>query len=359
MQESPPKKNHTNALLTGETLRLTGDVSKPMSARPRTRTENRSTWSGFLLLVTVILTSPNLRTVFRGIGLWTKGQEGSTKLINGIGVQAEMCSSVGIQSVTVSNEMSSNLSTIFDCDEGEFHVSWVGVVNVSSTIKIGSGTTVRIFGETTVAAPSADSSSNTASILTVSSSSSNTRSTSTKISGVDLDLELEILSNGLNLPQGLTSAAVGFIGPGADNALEGPFGPIFFVNDGELFLQSLAVRRGSSTNSEDENGFGGGVHAINSNVSVSGCELEDNFSEKLGGGIYARGSTLTVTDSVFRGNHAGSQSVAGQEDGADSNGGGIMVSSLTSLLELSRLFFTERIYQLLENIFLQRIEVDA
>ena len=137
-------------------------------------------------------------------------------------------------------------------------------------------------------------------------------------SGVDFEFELERLSSDLNLPQGLTPEAVGIFATV-------PFGPIFLVGVGELHLESIGIREGNATNST-ANAIvsGGGVNAINSNVSVSDCVFEDNFAEFLGGGIHGNLSTLTVKDSVFHGNHAGFRSYAGDEN-VDGAGGGIAV----------------------------------
>ncbi|CAN0193292.1 unnamed protein product, partial [Ectocarpus sp. 8 AP-2014] len=86
-----------------------------------------------------------------------------------------------------------------------------------------------------------------------------------------------------------------------------PTGPLFFVDGGQLFLDSLAVRGGYTSNSTGSFTYaastdatadganstttsgvnqtaiatvvisGGGVHAIDSNVTVTGCEFEENY----------------------------------------------------------------------------------
>ncbi|CAN0002241.1 unnamed protein product, partial [Ectocarpus fasciculatus] len=101
-----------------------------------------------------------------------------------------------------------------------------------------------------------------------------------------------------------------------------PTGPLFFIDGGQLFLDSLAVRGGYTSNStgsftytasvDDEDAddganstttsssssggvnetfiaptvvvSGGGVHAIDSNVTVTGCEFEENYADRWGGG---------------------------------------------------------------------------
>ena len=282
--------------------------SRPIPARSL-RLQRNPVGSVLVLLAATILAVPSARP-------WV-----GEKMGWGIGAQAQQtqpCAAVSnssnsgeLQQLTVSND-TANLSTMFACEGGEFNVSWSGVVEVYSTIKIGNGTTVRIFGETTT------SSGANSSISGGNSSSYSSYSSSSSSSGVDLEFELERLSSDLNLPQGLTSAAVGVF-----STL--PFGPIFLVDGGELHLESMSVRGGNATNSTaNAIVLGGGVSAINSNVSVTGCVFEDNFAEFLGGGIHANLSTLTVKDSVFHGNAAGFQSYAGDED-VDGAGGGIAV----------------------------------
>ena len=121
----------------------TGNQHSIGSSRPvpcRFLTLQRSPiWSGFLLFVAGILTAPSARSVF--YSLQTEGARGP-----GIGVLAETCGSL-TQPIAVSSQNMSNISNLFACEGGEFNVSWSGVINVSSTIEIGRGTTVRIFGE--------------------------------------------------------------------------------------------------------------------------------------------------------------------------------------------------------------------
>ena len=208
------------------------------------------------------------------------------------------------RALSVTNGTEFNLSTLFACEGGEFNVSWSGVVQVSSTINIGRGTTVRIFGEKIASSAST--------ITSPVSSSNNLTST--------LQLELEMLSEGLNVPH-LTSAAEGV--HGGD-----PFGPVFFVDGGELHLEDVAVRNGNATTNSNVNTIvlGGGVYAFDSNISVLSCVFEDNFAELNGGGIHTNRSNVMVRDSVFRGNKAGFQpSVDDDADNIDGAGGGIGV----------------------------------
>ena len=286
-----------------------------------------------MLFAAAIFTTSSARLIFYGF-FWAGFGGGWWK----IGVQAELCAAVlnaslagtttagGFQQVAVSNNTAFNLSTIFACEGGDFNVSWSGVVQVSSTIKIGNGTSVRIYGESvaTSATVTASTTGSGTSLASTSSSTSSSRSTidaSNRISSyssVDLEFDLDRRSSKLNLPQELTSAAVGFNGNAS-------FGPIFLVDGGALHLERVVIRGGNSTKSTANMiAFGGGVQAISSNLSVSSCVFEDNFAEYRGGGIHATVSMLTVKDSVFRGNRAGFQSFP-DDDTVNGNGGGIAV----------------------------------
>ena len=287
-----------------------GDRRSVGPSRPvpcRVSTLRRSPiWSGFLLFVAAILTAPSARSVFDN----TQWAEGSGGL--GIGVLAEPCE--GPQNITVS-KIEPNISSLFACEGGEFNVSWSGVIQVSSTITIGRWTTVRIFGES----PKHSSSSVSSSMTLASTSASNTDGISLNgSSGRDSSSS----GYGLNVPQELTSAVV-------RANMSDPFGPIFSVLDGELHLESVAIRGGNATTYSTSKAItkGGGVYAYNSNVSIFGCIFEENFAESHGGGIQTNWSTLIVTDSVFRGNHAGFQSIVDEKD-ADGDGGGLGVSAL-------------------------------
>ena len=279
---------------------------------PLLRRQRKPAGSGFLLLVATFLAAPSTTSVFC-ILTWI-ARAGWP----GFGVQAQLCAEVsnvslagdvdatGLYQITVTNDTAYDLSTVFDCEDGEFNVSWFGVVRVGSTIKIGRGTTVRIVG---------NSSSSTSNSSYVSS---------------DMELELETLSGDLTLPQELASTAVE-VSDGVS------FGPIFLVDSGELYLEGLTVRGGNATNSTAGTFIaGGGISANFSQISVSSCVFEDNFAEYLGGGIHTNRSTLTVKDSVFRRNKAGFQSFAGDED-VDGAGGGIGVRMVLGLVTFSNI----------------------
>lgn len=222
-----------------------------------------------------------------------------------------------------------DLTNMFACEGGEFLVSWSGIVTVPQTICIGSGTTVWIVGSN------------------VSSSSSISLS-----SASDQQEPLEALSTRLPpLPNSLTDAAVrtasepeqqDMAGDTSFTAVATP-GPMFFVNGGNLYLEGVAVRGGNTAGysadsahssstipSDDAVVSGGGVHAIDANVTVVGCEFDDNFANYMGGGIFTNRSTLVVVGSVFRRCAADVEpsldEIADDEFEAYGAGGGIGVS---------------------------------
>ncbi len=214
---------------------------------------------------------------------------------------------------------------------------WSGVVAVPETIYIGRGTTVWVVG---------------------SNSSGNSSFASSGADSSQQGGDLEALSTALPpLPSGLTAAAVGPAASAEDAGTPAAQpGPVFYVDGGQLFLQGLAVRggyaagdstsSGSSTSSSNSTSTitstitststststggdsvvsGGGVSAIDANVTVTGCEFEDNFADYLGGGIFANRSSVVVVGSVFR--RCQADVVPSPEvDDADGAGGGIGVS---------------------------------
>ncbi|CAB1104673.1 unnamed protein product [Ectocarpus sp. CCAP 1310/34] len=202
-----------------------------------------------------------------------------------------------------------DLETVFDCEDGEFEVVWSGEVSVPGTIYIGSGTTVNIYGEDT----------------TTTTTTTTSGIGSTGFSSFSGDDELW---SGLSLPRDDLSSAV-VAGSGLSD------GPIFFVNGGQLSLNALAVRDGNATGDSNATvDSGGGVHAVQSNVTITGCLFENNFARVLGGGVLANLSMLTVVNSTFRGNAAGLISFAGQdEDEVEGAGGGIAAKDSTVLVE--------------------------
>lgn len=198
-----------------------------------------------------------------------------------------------------------NLEAVFNCEGGDFEVFWSGEVSVPGTIYIGTGTTVKIYGDSAAIAASGNRG------LAVSSKESSSSGSGNSSTSSDQHAQrLEELSSGMSLPTDISAAAVGSGDSG---------GPLFQVNGGQIFLNSLAVRNGSA----DE---GGGVHATSSNVTILDCVFENNFASDEGGGVYANLSVLTVANSTFRGNSAGFEPLPGDDD-ADGAGGGIAVNT--------------------------------
>lgn len=225
-------------------------------------------------------------------------------------------------SVSVTPATGLNL-TIFNCEGGNFDVCWSGAVNVTETIHIGRGTTVHIQGNTTRC-------NHSDAAYMAESGSSTTGDSGNTSTGHD---ELNELTTILSIPRGPTSAAVRTAPPDTSGDFkESPsFGPIFFVDGGELFIENMAIRGGLTTNSSDNpTDCGAGIHAKNSTVKASSCEFEDNIAESAGGGVFGVYSTLEMVDSVFRRCEAGSQGEAGDED-VNGAGGAISVSPVSAL----------------------------
>lgn len=191
---------------------------------------------------------------------------------------AAPCDSTVQMSVAVTPFTSLDLSSVFDCEDGEFEVSWSGAVSITESIRIGRGTAVSIMGD---------------------GSGSNDETSDAETADTE-------------------SAAVEAV-----NA----FGPIFVVNGSELYLEGIVVRDGNATDAAGEGLVtGGGVHALDANVTVVGCVFEDNFALHSGGGIYAQWSRLVVRDTEFRRCNAGLVPEAGDQD-AEAEGGGVKASA--------------------------------
>ena len=261
--------------------------------------------ASLLLFMGAILVAP-MNTIFS----WNAGV--------GTGVLAERCDSevvastksgdVAAQQVNITSATGLNFS-MFDCEEGEFNVFWNGHVNVTGTIVVGKGTTVRIYGNAAFSEDdcTADEDGNDA-------------------SETDCGLTYMIpdgLTSGLALPRGLTSAAVG-VALSTITADTDSFGPMFHVDSGTLILEDFVVRGGFEANSDEESGAG--VYAVDSNVSIFRCHFHDHFATTSGGGIFAEDSVLVVVNSTFSDCRAGREAIAGDDD-ADGTGGGIHVST--------------------------------
>ena len=190
----------------------------------------------------------------------------------------------------------------FNCEGGVFEVAWSGAVNISETIHIGKGTTVKIVGH--------GNPSDTSETVSDTGSSDTTgarRNSSSKD-------QLDVLTARLSIPRGLTSAAVR-VGSSAGSDKSSAFGSIYFVHGGQLFLENMAIRGGFDVSSNYSATIsGGGIHAENSNLTVTRCEFKDDFAELGGGGIFGNWSTLVVVDSVFRNCRAGVRPAAGNVD---------------------------------------------
>lgn len=276
-----------------------------------------SATAGLCLLFAAILASPASTGVARMAGI-------------GLGVSAAPCSTgnttaTGGVAMAITPTTGLNLTNVFNCEDGDFQVVWSGAVNVTGTIYIGQGTTVTIVGDAT--------SNATETTAEAGSSSSSSSGSSGESGSSTSDDEVDILTESLSIPSGLTSAVVG-VGSrdvDADTDKSISFGPIFSVNGGQLFLENIAIRSGFAVNTT-KNGEavnGGAIYALYSNVTATGCEFEDNFAEFWGGAIFANRSTLVTVDSVFRGCRAGFQAEAGVED-VDRSGGAIAVNIVVS-----------------------------
>lgn len=192
--------------------------------------------------------------------------------------RAEQCYPV-FQSMTISSS-TVNVSSAFDCDNGIFDVHWLGVVSVSESIVLGNDTTVFIKG--------------------------------------NYDNGLRGDGDGITETDDASSNGSAVIASGS------AFGPIFVVIDSSLSLEGIAVRNGSASGGASIYDMGGGVYAKDANIVATDCEFENNFGEGGGGGMNVVQSTLSVTDTVFRGCSAGLVPDAGADD-VEGAGGAIKV----------------------------------
>ena len=223
----------------------------------------------------------------------------------------------GALKIVVTAATDLNLTSIFNCAGGEFEVDWSGAVNVPGTIHVGVDTTVKIVGNGSVNNSDGTAPNTGGSNITGSSDNSSSQD------------QLDVYTAPLSIPRGLTSAVVG-VGSSAASDKSSAFGPIFFVNGGQLFLENMAIREGFVANYTHSSIIsGGGIHALDANVTVTGCEFENNFAEFWGGGIFVNRSTLVVVDTVFRNCSAGLRAAAG-EDAVDGAGGAIGVNPVSS-----------------------------
>ena len=242
----------------------------------------------------------------------------------GMGVFAAPCDSTATpageaQFVIVTPVNNLNI-TMFDCEDGNFDVTWSDAVNVRDTIVIGNRTTVMITGE-----PATSSTTDGA-------TSADTAATGDGSSSLSDEARLEQLTmSRLSLPRGLTSSIVG-VGPPDESQLNDTTtisGPIFHVTEGTLILQDLIVEDGYAANAADsDNADGAGIFAVGAEINVTRCKFSNNFAVRWGGGIYAKESTVVAVDSVFEGCRAGFRSISGEDD-FNGAGGSIAVRKLT------------------------------
>lgn len=285
--------------------------------------------SGVFLFLGAILAGPMTTMLSRSPGLRT-------------GVFAERCTIDERESgeiiarqvqVTTANESFS----MFNCEDGVFHVNWSGVVTVTNTIIIGKRTTVTIVGNS----PS----------VTDDGSTSSTGSDSTSERNRNLT-EKEQLTRHLNLPRGLASAAVGVASsfvPTVDHKGES-FGPLFYVDEGHLVLQDMIVRDGyAASHSDDdrENENGAGVYAKHSKVSITRCEFTNHLAEVSGGGLYVDGSSLAIVNSTFSECRAGYEPSDDNHEGG--KGGGIHVSALYRITGFTAVY-SRRVFRPVNHI---------
>lgn len=193
-----------------------------------------------------------------------------------------------VEDIVVTPLSNQNLSSIFDCENGKFNVTWAGAVTIRDSIRIGFGTTVSIHG----------------------------------------DYDNGLVDYDTSQPDGEASNTTSSSAFGNPEVIaDSDFGPIFYVANGSLDLENLALRDGIASISSLWDGFGGGVLAFDANLTVSGCEFKNTSAEARGGGIYSERSRVVVLDTMFRECKAGYKPGAGDGDDAlDSAGGAIVVS---------------------------------
>lgn len=228
---------------------------------------------------------PSPSSLLLAAGILLSPGEGRLRLAGAAPCNSESATS-GVQRVDIDLDTPYDLASIFDCEGGDFQVTWTGRVSVNESIRIGPGTRVNVSGDYD--------------------------------NGVSAILEDS---------EAHASAGTG----GAEVVALGDFGPIFYVDNASLSLENLALRNGSTSNSSIMLGSGGGVHAVGSDVTVTGCEFEDMFADTWGAGIYALTSSVEVNNTVFRRCRAGVQAEPGMtEDDVYGAGGGIGVGCASS-----------------------------
>ncbi|MDP6771754.1 MAG: hypothetical protein QF704_13720, partial [Anaerolineales bacterium] len=108
--------------------------------------------------------------------------------------------------------------------------------------------------------------------------------------------------------QGIAGNLVSFITAEDENAIiEGftlrnvPNGSAVGCQDSSSTIIDCKIV-GNSTDSGDKSGAG--VWASNSNITIEGCEIKNNFANAYGGGLYFVGGSLTMSDTLVQSNEA-------------------------------------------------------
>lgn len=187
-----------------------------------------------------------------------------------------------------------DLTSGFDCEGGEFEVTLLESVTVHNTIRLGYGTTVSIIG--------------------------------------DYDNGVLYDTHGRMLLVGDDDDGRSQNGESPEIIAGSAYGPIFVVDGAYLYLENVALRSGNTANSSSpEPSSGAGLHALDANIIVVGCEFEDMFADNWGAGIFANRSRVVVRDTLFRRCASGLKPEAGNID-ADGAGGAIAVRCLWRLV---------------------------
>jgi hypothetical protein len=109
-----------------------------------------------------------------------------------------------------------------------------------------------------------------------------------------------------------TPSSVRFFGAPPGRAME--------IDGGSVTLSGVTVSGGSADQ-------GGGILAVNTDLTVKNSTITGNTASQAGGGIFALGGTLNVMSSVVDGNSAGG--------GSFGQGGGIAASDATVIISAS------------------------
>lgn len=186
-----------------------------------------------------------------------------------------------------------DLTSLFDCEDGEFEIILWGSVTVNDNIQIGSGTKVSIVGN--------------------------------HDNGLLSDYYGEKLVNP-DYGSGASTNATAETGSIDSEIIAGTaFGPMFFLENASLHLENITLRNGNATTSTSSGIVsGGGLHSLDADITIAGCTLEDMFAEYWGAGIFANRSRIVVRDTLFRRCASGIRSQAGQTTSSRVGGGDVI-----------------------------------